>query len=244
MISNWPSLKGLAILKYMVSHHKSPVIKESLMEVFWPYADPESARRNLHQAIYSLRQALRHRQPDFKAVLFENDHYLLNPELTLYLDFEEFEERINAGRRLDSAGHPTEAIKEYSRAEELYKGDFLEEDLYEDWTGALREQIRNAYLDLADRLSSQYQKQGDPSSAIAVCWKILKKDNCNEIAYRRLMQCYQTLGQLSLAVRQYRLCVETLKNELDVPPSSETLNLFEDIIGSGKNNQLAMSSTA
>jgi two-component SAPR family response regulator len=76
MIGDWHSLKGLLILKYMVRHHKTPVAKDVLMDVFWPEADQEVARRNLHQAIYNLRQMLRRGQPDFRPILFENDCYL------------------------------------------------------------------------------------------------------------------------------------------------------------------------
>jgi hypothetical protein len=103
MIGDWHSLKGLLILKYMVRHHKTPVAKDVLMDVFWPEADQEVARRNLHQAIYNLRQMLRRGQPDFRPILFENDCYLFNPEIALNLDFEAFERHVQTGRRMEAA---------------------------------------------------------------------------------------------------------------------------------------------
>lgn len=242
LISNWQSLKGKSIFKYLVKHHHSPVSKEMLMEVFWPDTDPESSRRNLHQAIYNLRQTLRHGQPDFKAILFEDDHYLLNPDLSLWLDFEEFERGVIRGRRLELAGNIAGAIEEFQRAEALYLGDYLEDDLYEDWAASKREQLRTAYLDLADRLSVHYLNIGNTGSAIELCHKILEVDNCHEAAYRRLMQSYQAIGQSSLAVRHYHLCVEKLKTELDVTPSSETRTLFEAITRPGDSLSLAMRS--
>ncbi len=201
------------------------------MDVFWPDADVENARRNLHQAIYSLRQALRQVQPDFQVILFESDHYQINLDLSLWLDFEEFERHVKAGRRLESAGKTAEAMAEYIRAEELYRGDFLEEDLYEDWAGLQRERIRAEYLDLADILSAHYVQQSDYAAAISLCRKILEKDKCHEKAHRRLMHCYQAMGQTSMAVRQYQLCVKTLETELDVAPSAETQMLFKNITG-------------
>src|SRR5262245_60683438 len=190
MIGAWPGSKGRSIFKYLIKHRQTPISKEVLMDVFWPDADVENARRNLHQAIYSLRQTLRQVQPDFQVILFESDHYQINPGLSLWLDFEEFERRVKAGRRLESVGKTAEAMAEYIRAEELYRGDFLEEDLYEDWSSLQRERIRAEYLDLADRLSAHYAQQGDHVAAISLCRKILEKDNCHENAHRRLMHCY------------------------------------------------------
>jgi DNA-binding SARP family transcriptional activator len=87
------------------------------------------------------------------------------------------------------------------------------------------------YLDIADRLSEYYFQQGEHAAAVTLCQKILAQDNCHEQAHRRLMECYQIQGQRRLAVRQYQLCVQTLKTELDVPPSMETQTLYEKIMG-------------
>lgn len=233
LITDWNGLKGLSILKYLAAHGGKPVAKDILMDTFWPDADPEAARRNLHQAIYSLRQTLRRRRSDFRHVQFENDCYLLNPEMDVWLDVEEFEGHLQAGRRLEAAGQLEEAMAEYGVAEGLYQGDFLEEDLYEDWPMMQREHLRNKYLDVAERLSGYYVERGEHTAAIALCQKTLMQDNCNEEAYRRLMQCYQAQGQRHLAIRQYQTCVEALREELDLSPSEETVELYRRISTAG-----------
>jgi DNA-binding SARP family transcriptional activator len=234
MISCWSSIKGQLILKYMIKHRRTPIAKEVLMEAFWPDADPESARRNLHQAIYNLRQTLRKGRSDFQPILFINDCYLFNPDLNLKIDFEDFEHHVQAGRRYESVKQMAEACAEYRLAEELYVGDFLEEDSYEHWASIQREQLRNTYLDITDRLSEYLFQNGDYDTAIQLCQKLLTKDSCHEGAHRRVMQYYQKLGHRGQAIRQYRLCEEILKNELDAAPSDETQSLFERIIGAGQ----------
>jgi DNA-binding SARP family transcriptional activator len=229
IVTQWHSLKGQSIFKYLVTHHGTPISKDVLMDVFWPDADPESARRNLHQAIYSLRQTLRRGEPNFQPIQFENECYLLSPGINLWLDAEEFARNAQDGRQSEASGREDEAAGAYQRAEELYLGDFLEEDLYEDWIRPMRERYRNAYLDLVDRLSEFHWRKGNYPVVIELCGKLLAKDNCNERAHRRLMRCYQTQGQHGLAVRQYRLCVDILKNELGVSPSAETRNLLNKI---------------
>lgn len=229
LITDWNGLKGLSIFKYLVANNQKPVAKDVLMETFWPDYDPESARRNLHQAIYSLRQALRDGYPDFQHVLFENDCYLLNPQLDIWLDHREFEKHVKAGRRLARAGQEAKAMAVYGIAEGLYQGDFLEEDLYEDWARLPRDRYRNMYLDVTDRLSEYYVEQGECTAAIMLCQKVLARDNCHEGAHRRLMRCYIAQRQRHLAVRQYQICRDALARELDLEPSPETTALYQQL---------------
>jgi DNA-binding SARP family transcriptional activator len=228
LITDWNSLKARSILKYLVAHRATPTVKDILMDLFWRDADPEAARRNLHQAIYSLRQTLRRGQPDFQHIQFENDCYSLNPEMSIWLDFEEFEKHVQAGWRLEAAGRLAQAMAEYGIAEGFYQGNFLEEDLYEDWPRMQREHIRTTYLGIADRLSEHYVQQSQHTPAIALCQKILAQDNCCEEAHRRLMQCYVAQGQRHLAIRQYQTCVEALE-ELDLTPSEGTATLYRRV---------------
>jgi DNA-binding SARP family transcriptional activator len=229
LVTGWDSLKARSILKYLVAHQGTLVVRDILMDVFWPDANPEAARRNLHQAVYSLRQVLRQDHPGFQHIKFEDSCYLLNPEMDVWVDSEEFEKHVRAGQRLEAAGQLSEAVAEYGIAEGLYQGDFLEEDLYEDWPRGQREQMRNMYLNAVDRLSEYYVGQTEYTTAIALCRKVLAQDNCYEEAYRRLMQCYLAQGQRHLAVRQYQTCVEALREELDLAPAEETVTLYQRI---------------
>ena len=229
LITEWESQKAKCILKYLAAHRGNPIFKDVLMDVFWPEAEPEAARRNLHQAIYSLRQTLRRGRPNFQHIQFESDCYLLNPETRIWLDFEEFEKHVKGGQQLEAAGQLVEAMREYSVAEGLYSGRFLEEDLYEDWPSLQREQIESKYLGIVDRLSKYYLEQAEYTAAMALCQKILAQDNCREEAHRRLMQCYLAQGQRYLAVRQYHTCAGILKEELDLTPSEETIRLYQHI---------------
>ncbi|HSJ56711.1 MAG TPA: BTAD domain-containing putative transcriptional regulator [Anaerolineae bacterium] len=229
-IEQWPSRKPVSIFRYLVLSYPAPVPQEVLMDNFWPDADPDAARGSLHQAIYSLRKALKQVAGDVKIIDFEHDSYSLNPELDFWLDVREFDKHIRAGRRLESAGQVEEAIAEYGVAEGLYQGDLLEDDLYEEWLQWPREQKRQSYLDTADRLAEHYLQRGDWPAAIALCHNVLERDHCHERAHTRLMRCYAAQGQRHLAVHQYRACVEALHSELDLAPAPETVELFRQIV--------------
>jgi len=206
-----------------------PVAKEVLMELFWPNVHPDAARNNLNVAIYGLRQALRQTRPSFSHVLFQDDCYQLNPDLQIWVDVDEFMERFRTAQNLERRGELIAAIREYRAAEALYQGECLEEDRYEDWLIPYRQSLQDAYLSLLERLSRYSLDQADYAACATVCRKMLAVDPCCEQAHRRLMRCYSRQGQHYLALRQYHLCVETLKEELDVAPAPITTQLYDRI---------------
>ncbi len=230
LITNWSGLKARLIFKYLVAHQGTPVSKDILMDVFWPEAGVEAARRNLHTAIWSLRQTLKQEGSDLQPVQFENDCYFFNPKLDIWLDYVEFEQHVQAGQQFEKAGKLAEAEVEYSIAGGIYQGDFLEKDLFADWPVMQRQYLRSVYLDLTDRLSKYYMQQGRYGAAVTMCHKMLALDNCYEAAYRRLMTCYIAQHRRSAALQQYKTCIKTLKTELDVMPSGETETLYQQIV--------------
>jgi two-component SAPR family response regulator len=233
LISDWNGFKARSIFKYLLTWRGSSTAKDVLMDIFWPEAGFDAARHNLHQAIHSLRKTLRQADATVQLILFEHDAYSLNPEVNIWLDYVEFEKHVQSGQRLEAAGQLAEAMAEYKLAVEIYRGDFLEEDLYEDWPHARREHLRHVYLNLLNQLSEYCLQQGEYAETIALCRKMLAQDNCHEEAHRRLMRCYQQQGQRLLAVRQYQLCVQALRMELDMPPLPETQVLYDQIAAAG-----------
>lgn len=228
-IEDWSSSKGNAIFKYLVTHREQPIAKEVLMELFWPEADPESARNSLNVAIYSLRQCLRRGRPNFSHILYQGDSYLLNPKLQIWVDAEEFIERFSTAQKLEENGEMNNAIRNYHAAEALYQGAFLEEDRYEDWILPIRQSLQDTYLRLLDRLGDYYIRQENYDACSFICRKALAIDPCLEEAHSRLMHCYSGQGQRYLALRQYHLCEEILAQELDTGPSQSTRELYNKI---------------
>jgi len=149
-IDDWHGTRSQAILKHLVTHGRKPVAPDLLMDTFWPDADEESARRNVHQAIYNLRQALRLESATVSPIVLDNGRYRLNGDVAIWVDVEAFEERVRAGRVLARDDKPKEAALTLASAIELYQGDFLAEDDTEDWAIASRLSIgRSVFEGLA-----------------------------------------------------------------------------------------------
>ena len=223
-----PASRVLSMLKYLLFHHKHSVSREVLMDVFWPDAEPETARNSLNVAMHSLRKALRN-VIFLPVISFRDGDYGLESNLQVWLDVDEFERCVKAGQRLEARNQLTVAVTEYETAISLYQGDFLAQNSYEEWTVLDRERLRIAYLDILDRLSQIYFGQERYAACIPICQLILTVDHCREDTHCLLMRCYSRQGQNHLALRQYQTCVEALHAELEVNPAPETTQLYNCI---------------
>src|SRR4029453_197125 len=93
-------------------------------------------------------------------VFLEDGYYRLSPGVRVTTAVDDFDRHHDRGRKMEKARRVREAAMEYEKAIELYRDDYLIEDLYEDWTMVERERLANAYMDLLDRLAIPYMGGG------------------------------------------------------------------------------------
>jgi len=222
--------KSFRVLKYLLAHRHQPIMKDVLIDLFWPDCDFDSVGRNLHQAIYTLRKLLRDGGPDRPYVVFENDAYLLDPALSIWCDAEEMEAGAAAGRSAEQAGDLQAAAAAYERAAACYAGEYLADSPYEEWALTERERLRLLYVDVANRLGELRLGMGDVEAAAAVSRQLLRHESCDEEAHRRLIRCYGAAGHRTMVVRQYRAYVECAERMYGVGPSPATTRLYESLI--------------
>jgi DNA-binding SARP family transcriptional activator len=230
-VDDWNGHKSRSVIAYVLANRRKPIPKEVLLELLWPEADPAAGRRNLHQAVYSVRRTLRRRRADVDHVCFEDGCYRLSPELSVWVDAEELEVRVAAGRRLDAEGRADDAAVEYGIADGLYQGDFLEDHLYDDWTRPQRDGLRSTYRHAAGRLCQHYTEDGEYSAALSLCQKLLTFDRCDEEAHRRVMRLYAAQGQRHLALHQFQVCTRALREDIGLPPSEDTRAVCRELTG-------------
>lgn len=227
-IEKLPGSRGVSVLKYLLFHHRQETPRDVLMDMFWPEASPQAARNNLNVALHNLRQAFRP-VTELPIVIYDNNLYQLNPDLKLWLDIDEFERHHQAARQLEANGQLALALSEYEIASSLYQGDFLADDPYEDWPVTTRERLRMMHMETLDHLSRIYFSQRQYTACADLCQRLLERDNCREDAHCLLMRCYSRQNQHNLALRQYQVCVEALRKDLDVDPEPATTQLAERI---------------
>jgi LuxR family maltose regulon positive regulatory protein len=220
--------KALTILKYLLANHTRSVSQDHLMGWLWPDSNLKKARWSLNSAIHGLRKLLSgcSATVSINYVSLEDGYYRLSPDVGVTTDVDDFDNHHERGRRLEKDFRMTEAAIEYEKAIELYRDDYLVEDLYEDWTMVERERLANAYVDILDRLAVHYMEVGQHQESIRACYRVLEKYRCHEDSYRLLMQCYANLGLRARALHQFRMCEQILRQEYGTSPSPKTRSLY------------------
>jgi ATP/maltotriose-dependent transcriptional regulator MalT/DNA-binding SARP family transcriptional activator len=203
-LTEWQSKKARDLLKILVARRGRPTPREMLMEALWPDDDPRKLPNRLSVALATVRSVL---DPERH---YPADHLVGGEKSTLRLhlehvtvDVECFLEAASEGLELARANRP-EASDRLATAEVAYTGDFLEEDLYEDWAEPLREEAQAAYLEVVRVLATTVAARGDRDSSTRYLLRVLERDPYDEPAHLALVHSLEAAGRHGEARRFYR----------------------------------------
>jgi DNA-binding SARP family transcriptional activator len=225
------------VLAYLLAHGPRPVPQEVLMDAFWPAAEPEAARNNLHVSLSLARRALAAVWPE-PVIERSFAGYRISKHVKVWSDVECFEASCDAGRSADRAGDRETALRLYEAACQLWHGDFLAEEPYTEWAAFPRERLRFQAVEIQTRLLDLYIEHADNGPAILLGRQILTLDPCNEQVHRRLMKCYAEAGQRHMALSQYRRMAAALWETFQVLPSAEATALYSSLRHPPRNRTL------
>jgi DNA-binding SARP family transcriptional activator len=223
------SRKVQELLSYLLLYRDHPQSRESLSEILWRDQLPAKSKKCLRQTLWLLQSFLRQpadsNGPD---LLVDHEWIQINPSIDFRIDTVRFEQIYNSviGKRVQELTRGD--YKLIQKAIQLYKGDLLE-GWYPDWCLMERERFAIIYLMLLDKLVQYCEIHQDYVSGLIYAAKILRHDHAYERAHRQMMRLYFLMGDRTQALRQYRRCIVALRNELDVDPSGETVQLYETI---------------
>lgn len=223
-VETWQRKAAVTVLKILAMRTNHLVPRDRLVELLWPGVDEKHGRDRLKVAIYSLRQLLR----SAELVECAGEAYALRAGAVL-LDVAVFERLVAEGMRHARQHRPDHAVASLGDALRLYRGDYLEEDAYEEWCAEERMRLRELYFEAAECLSATLIVQRRHDEAGRVCNDALARESCREVFHRMRMECLAAEGREEEAERQYRRCREALERELAVAPLPETCRLAERI---------------
>lgn len=229
-VTDWRGRRGPAVLQFLVSRRGRFVDREILTEAVWPGLSPDLGRHRVHQAVYALRQTLHQLDPDRNHIVCESGSYRLDPGVPIQVDAERFEHLADAGDAHEASGDCDATTEAYRAADELYQGDYLENNPSADWAVTERERLRARYVVLGGRLAAIHSERGAHHAALAACLKVLERDRCNEEIVRQAMRCYLATDNRTLALQLYKALAADLAADYDVAPSVETVSLYAEIL--------------
>jgi len=184
--------------------------REELAVSMWPDSDISSARRNLRQAIFGLRQALEAMgwngfQTDDEACWLDADSMT-----------SDYHDLIRANRAAE-----LEALQIGIQA---YQGQFLGTD-EDDWAADQRDQCERIYLELLGKAARQLAKAGQLTEAIAYAREAARHDPLSEDARYRLIRLYLVNREFSAAKQEYLSLEHLLRETLGATPARSFVQL-------------------
>ncbi len=239
-IDKWKRRQAITLLKILASQLDRPVHRERILDYLWPDVDEERGWGRLKVTMYYLRTQLRAAGAEEDTVRTVGSAYQLRRD-AVWVDTESFEKLATEGRLLQDKGRSDEALRCFDEALYLYRGDYLEQDVYADWCAEERERLAEVYLDMLTRKADCHAQRDEFQEAVQVCRKGLVHDPCREGLHCSLMRYQLHLGRIDSAVAQYRQCRKVLAREFGVDPMPETQQLYRQVLARRRGGSAASS---
>lgn len=188
---SWRLKKAASLVKLLALEGGHRIHRERLMDLLWPQLDTKAAANNLHRTLHFARRTLESNPATASCYLrLQGDLLALCPEAPLWVDVESFEEAAGAARR---TGDPAA----YRAAIELYAGELLPQDRYEEWAQERREELRLMHQALLIELAGLYEEREEYGLAIEALRRVVAAEPAHEEAHVGLMRLYALSGRLS-----------------------------------------------
>lgn len=231
--SGWKGKQSKRLLKLLAAHEGQKLQRDVIIEMLWPDAKSgDDSRQRFNSLLYRLRKIL---DPDAATgiqacILYDENLLALNKD-RVWTDTGQLLSHLEAAARFKAGNNAKKAVQEYESALSLYQGDFLCEDMYEDWAAPVRDRFRNLYHEALEDAAALCESLEERNKTAEFYEKLFLSDQCNETACRWLMQWHISCGNRDEAVKTYDRCRLELMKELDAEPEALTKKLYRGIIG-------------
>ncbi|TAM88868.1 MAG: transcriptional regulator [Jatrophihabitans sp.] len=216
----WRRKKPAAVLKFLSVAPGHRLHREQLQDSLWPELAPDAAGANLRKAVFLARRALA--GVGGEHVLSSDIDSVWLPRDGVDIDVNQFRDAVSRARR-------TADVEEYQRAVGLYAGELLPEDRYEDWTEALRDELRLEYVAALEELCGLLGSRGELATAIDVARMAVVAEPLREANSVALIRLLALAGRRGEALRAFEYLRTVLDTELGTAPGPAAQRLFEEI---------------
>jgi DNA-binding SARP family transcriptional activator len=221
----WRRRSAKRLTKLLATRPSRALHREQVLETLWPDADLDSARNSLAKALHAARHALepeRLPREGSSYIHLRDDMITLDTDHVL-IDAENFQRLAQSALRLAT-------VSAYETALAAYTGVLLPEDLYEDWPSERRHYLADLNVRLLLGLAETLEKLGAHRGAVDRLRTALQEDPTREDVHRQLMRLYGAMGARGLALRQFEMCRDLLRAELNVVPDRQTTALYQELL--------------
>jgi DNA-binding SARP family transcriptional activator len=231
--NRWHRRKVAALFKALLGAPGHRLTRDQAAELLWPDNDALQSAAHLRMTLSRLRRALGLPAATANGPSYlrcENDMIILDPapEGVPGPDWCDALAFAAAAKRALTC----QDVAACSAALALYRGPYLPEDLYEDWTVGRRERLEHIHRAILLHRARVLSTQGAVPVLQVAAWEaVLEADQCQEEAARALLQLHAAAGQRAAGKRVYSALVRALQEELGESAAPETVALVQALWG-------------
>ena len=224
------------VFKYLFTCRSRANHPESLIDALYHEEELKDPDRTLRNLVYRLRRLLANGLSpgvDPQYIVLSQGLYSFNLSSNYWLDAEEFADLCCRAGKI-AQKDPHEAINLYQKALSLYQGDYLPENLYDDWVITMRDYYHRIYLESVDELILLLKKAGRYSELRDICEKAFLIEPFQEGLHIHFIASLLEEGKTGLAKTHYNYASSLLYREAGLKPSAEMRGLYRRITSEGE----------
>jgi DNA-binding SARP family transcriptional activator len=219
--AEWQREKARKLFQLLLIQKQEYLNRDQIIDRLWPDLPQDAAIRDFKVALNALNKTLEPNRPKGANPFFiVRDDYLyhINPQAKIWWDVVLFEDLAEK--------NDFESLEE---AFSMHRGEFLTDNLYDEWANEKLEQLKKTIIFVIEKLSTLLLEDGDFDQTIRVNEDLLKIDPTWEPAYRNLMLAYAGKENQAQLKMVYQRMIKVLSEELGVTHSETTEKLYKSL---------------
>ncbi|MCK5101116.1 MAG: hypothetical protein KAR45_23605, partial [Desulfobacteraceae bacterium] len=220
--------KPLAMLKVLIAMGGNDIHEDRISDILWPDADGDNARKSFTTTLHRLRKLL----GEPKAISLSDRRLTLNRHF-FWVDVWAFKELIGNVDAVDAHKTKLDTVQKIIQAQkaiDLYKGEFLSGEEWTPYIISTRSSLEDMYLKAVLTIGQYFEDIGQWEKALVCYQNGLDKNYLVEELYRRIIICYQNLGQHTKALSTYSRCKKILIEGHGMDLSDATKSIGKSIV--------------
>ncbi|MHB1018427.1 MAG: AfsR/SARP family transcriptional regulator [Coriobacteriia bacterium] len=228
---HWRKRKSRLLFLMLLCAPAHEIPRDVILERLWPDMTRANAQRNLYVTWSHLRKALacENEQEDIGQFAGSSSDACWLTGL-LQSDLDQFRAELMVLHAARAAGDGAAVVASASLLADIYRGELLPIDIYEEW---FEEDRTRARRDFCDAMVTGAQSAVDAQqhdSALVFLKRVSAIDPWREDVYQLMMRCQMFVGQRSGAIETYNICRTRLVDDLGIDPCAETVRIFQAVL--------------
>lgn len=205
------------------------VTREEIFQAFWRELSVKEATNVFHVTKRKITERVSMKVGDsgnYELTQYNAGFYMPSDKVIRHYDVDDFQDAVE--RSISTDGSAREVAEYLSRAIDLYKEPFLE-NIEMNWVQVRREELRLQYAQALIGMGRNWRPR-DVYRSLDFFKQAIAEVPQREDVHRTLMSLYLEIYEYDNAYNQYRTLEHMLRTKLQIEPSRETREIYDEIV--------------